>query len=949
MSDDRTQLAVLLFTDVVGSVQLKTRLGARSYASLVARHDALFSGVLGELPGAQILNDLGDGFLARFATAADAVQAALRFQEALFDQVWDADPLRVRIGVHVGQVEMLDEEPGGRRKVVGLAVDMAARLTDLALPGQILLTRGAFDDARQFLREGDRGEGDGRDGGRVRLHWVAHGRYLFKGNDDALEVFEVGLDGLSPLQAPPDSDKARRAVAADELETLGWRPARGLEIPRRAGWVLERKLGEGGFGEVWLARHRKTGDGRVFKFCFDAQKLRGLKREVALFRLIRSGLGERRDIARLHEVQLDQAPYFLECEFSEHGSLLDWASQQGGLERIPPRQRIALVARVAAAVDAAHSIGILHKDIKPANVLIYFTEDGEPRPRLADFGIGEVVDRSKLRDHNISMAGLTHAPGSSRGSSYTGTQMYLPPESQAGLPFTVRGDIYALGVLLYQMVAGDLRRPLGHGWQRDVADELLREDIERCVERDPERRLATAAELAERLDQLEERARQRERTRRRKQRETRLKSIVGMSIGAAAALFLLFFGAVGLLYKERWAKDEFRRAGQAAERAERTALAEAARARAAEGAVREEKLRALDALENAEAAAMRANEMKEFLKLCFTSIESDRARSGRGYGLVDLLDDAADRLARGLCEQPEVRAELHEALGRAYLKLGAHQKAIAQLDSAIEARGGEGDRLLLADAQVVLATACREAGGMALGRAESLAREALRTYDDERAAGDRSMRAIDLLCRVLLEHSVREKAREVVSLAERGLSLAAGDKVEDRQRAALLLTHMATAHEQLEEFDAAIQRHERAMELRRATDGPDSEAFIGSLCNVANLQRRIDPVRAVAAFDQALADARRALGAGHRLVLTLQAGRALCFVQARSTPAQLEEALAVLSRTYRPLKRFLGEHPLVIEVQGGVIDALLRLNRLGEADRWSANPDAEAAKHPEQT
>lgn len=370
------------------------------------------------------------------------------------------------------------------------------------------------------------------------LRWVAHGSYLFKGSDEPFEVFEVGADGIAPLTPPPDGDKARRLVTADEEETLGWRPAVGQEVPGRQKWVLERKVGEGGFGEVWLARHGATKHHRVFKFCHDAERLRSFKREITLFRLLREALGERRDIAKLYEVRLDEAPFYLESEYSELGSLSDWAAAQGGIAHVALPVRLDLVARVADAVAAAHSVGVLHKDIKPSNVLIHRGEDGEPLPRLADFGIGMVTDRSQLAARNITEAGFTQSVVTENDSSRTGTRLYAPPEALAGRPFTVQGDVYALGVFLYQMVVGHLERPLGQGWEREIRDDLLREDIAACVEGEPARRLDSAAELARRLRALVDRRKARVRAAR---TERRGRIVRRVSIGFAAAT------AVGIL------------------------------------------------------------------------------------------------------------------------------------------------------------------------------------------------------------------------------------------------------------------------------------------------------------------------------------------------------------------------------------------------------------------
>ena len=165
----------------------------------------------------------------------------------------------------------------------------------------------------------------------------------------------------------------RRGPAADSLEQRrmqGWRPAPGQEVPRRPGWVIDRKLGEGGFGEVWVARHGRTKEPRVFKFCFDADRLGSFKRELTLFRLLRDALGDRPDIAKLLEVELEEVPYYLESEFVPGGNLRDWALTDGRLAALGLDDRLRLAAEIAAAAAAAHSVGIIHKDLKPSNVFM---------------------------------------------------------------------------------------------------------------------------------------------------------------------------------------------------------------------------------------------------------------------------------------------------------------------------------------------------------------------------------------------------------------------------------------------------------------------------------------------------------------------------------------------------------------------------------------------------
>ncbi len=544
--DTSRHLTVVLFTDIVGSVGLKNKFGTESYSRLLVRQRELFQESLRIATGGSIMQHTGDGFLAQFQTSSQAVNAALAFQYLLSVEPWGAQPLRVRVGIHQGEVLVEATHDPGQQQLVGLAVDLAARVMGLALGGQILLTRPVFDDARQYIRQ----HPDAAVGASTRpIRWVAHGRYLFKGmgEDESLEVCEVGAEGIAPLVTPPDGEKAKRAVAADEEETLGWRPAVGLEVPGRAGWVVERKLGDGGFGEVWLASHKSLHERHVFKFCFDAQRLRSFKREVTFFRLLRQALGARKDFVPIYGVELETSPYYIESEFVESGNLAEWAGRQGGIETVPLQTRLRLVAETARAVAAAHSVGIIHKDIKPTNILIGLLPDGQPMARLCDFGIGVIADRTRIRQLDITEVGFTEGLLAANDSSRTGTRVYEAPEYLVGKPPTTQGDVFALGVMLYQMAIGDLNRPLAPGWERDVGDELLREDISHCVDTDPAKRFGNAEDLARSLENLESRRqerRQAEAARRRaiaRRRMTRLAMAGGAVLVLVAALCVVGF------------------------------------------------------------------------------------------------------------------------------------------------------------------------------------------------------------------------------------------------------------------------------------------------------------------------------------------------------------------------------------------------------------------------
>lgn len=190
---------------------------------------------------------------------------------------------------------------------------------------------------------------------------------------------------------------------------------------------------------------------------------------------------------------------------------------------MPLDARLELLAQVAEALAAAHSVGVLHKDVKPSNVLITTDTQGRPKVRLTDFGIGLVTDRDLLSRQGITVFDLTEMVADS-ASSAGGTHLYMAPELVEGRAATVQADVYALGVMLYQFVVGDFTRALAQGWRRDVADDLLREDVAEMVEGRPERRLRDLQEVAERLRTLDQRRARREaeeRARREREEERR--------------------------------------------------------------------------------------------------------------------------------------------------------------------------------------------------------------------------------------------------------------------------------------------------------------------------------------------------------------------------------------------------------------------------------------------
>ncbi len=313
----------------------------------------------------------------------------------------------------------------------------------------------------------------------------------------------VSVESLEAPLAP------RFAFTADE------------NVPGRSQWELVEPLGATGANDVWRARHRKTGQTRVFKFADAPDRLRSLKREASLFRLLSAAVGEDGPFAQLLEWNFETAPYFLE---SRDGgpNLLGWAEARGGLAQIATDRRLAVARAIACALAQVHDAGVLHKDLKPANIVIeeqVASGEDDFRIRLVDFGDGQVVDAALFDAYAIT--GLPMEPVDT-SSNPAGTALYRAPELAGGALPTARSDIYALGLILYQLVVGDFRRTLAPGWEQDVADPLLRQDIADAAAGDPAQRIGSAAELADRLDRLDARRAEVEAT---TAAETRLQSL----------------------------------------------------------------------------------------------------------------------------------------------------------------------------------------------------------------------------------------------------------------------------------------------------------------------------------------------------------------------------------------------------------------------------------------
>jgi serine/threonine protein kinase len=271
------------------------------------------------------------------------------------------------------------------------------------------------------------------------------------------------------------------------------RPARHQGQPIGPGWKewrLERFLGKGAFGEVWLGRNPGVHEPAAFKFFTQPEAREWLAREQHALYEVAKRLGRHPNIIEFKNVVVEDQDYpFLVLEYVGGGSLEEWILSRPELR--PALDKREIVQEVARGLARAHGVGIYHHDLKPANVLL--TLEPAAHAKIADFGLGEVGSEGEPpAEANVSAAGPV------------GTWMYLPPEALEPFarPRPAAYDVFALGVLWYQLVVEQLERPpydFAERLKQAGADGPTVRLIGRCLAH-PDRRFNDAVALVDALD-----------------------------------------------------------------------------------------------------------------------------------------------------------------------------------------------------------------------------------------------------------------------------------------------------------------------------------------------------------------------------------------------------------------------------------------------------------------
>jgi len=717
---------------------------------------------------------------------------------------------------------------------------------------------------------------------------------------------------LARLRAerPDVAEELERLLAAEtQLDQRGFLDQRiagplgaagaGLTGLRVGAYTLDRLLGQGGMGTVWLARRtdgRFEGDAAVKLLnlaLLDPVGSERFRREGTLLARVNHP-----HIARLLDAGVtDGGQPFLVLERVQ-GERID---QYCDAQRLSPARRITLFLDVLGAVGHAHANLIVHRDLKPSNILV--TADGAVK--LLDFGIAKLLDEEATP---AARSALTDRGGIAL------TPEYAAPEQVRGEAVTTATDVYALGVLLYQLLSS--RHPTGEACRSTA------EHLRAITETEPRRLSAAVREV--RAEQA--RARGSTPDRLRKLYLGDLDNIVAKAIKKDPAERYPTVAALAddlrryLDHQPVSARPDslgYRTAKFVRRHRAGMMVAAALAAGLAVVVAREHRLRGV-----AEAESETARAVESYLVTVFGASDPflPQDTSAAASSARDLLDRGAARLDTSLAGEPAVRIRLRASLARVYANLGLYSPAADQLELALaEQRSRDGERHPVTAALLDQLGEVRDRQGQVdladslLGRSLALRRGLLGSQDSATSA------SLEHLAEVRRERNdfpaAETFAREALAIREALFGDTALSTADSKQMLAEVLTDRGGD-------SAAAPLYREALAVRSRSLGPDHPLAAKTMYHLALTERRLGHVEmSESLYRRALAAQRKSLGDDHPAVAATLNG--LSDLLQKATP-RMEEAETLLREALAINRRRLGERHAEVSTNLGNLAVIVR-------------------------
>ncbi len=247
-------------------------------------------------------------------------------------------------------------------------------------------------------------------------------------------------------------------------------------------WQLIELDSKNSIYEDWIVLDLTTETKRVLRVCCDEQRLSLLKNEAQTLQFSQEVFAGSTQITPIYDWQLDEPPHYLILNHVNTPNLLDWSYRENNLANKSYQQRLEILGQIAVLIEEIHDNKIIHNNINPRSLLVK-ESGGLIKIQISDFGFSHITEEQALIDANISFSGFDVT-----ASGQLHHAMYLSPERLHKNTQSTKNDVYAFGVLIYQMLVGNFHFAPSGGWGKKLTHKQLRELIASCISNNSEER-----------------------------------------------------------------------------------------------------------------------------------------------------------------------------------------------------------------------------------------------------------------------------------------------------------------------------------------------------------------------------------------------------------------------------------------------------------------------------